>query len=140
MDFTLRAATDADIDEVLRLWEVAAAEPSVTDDGDGVAALLARDPQALLLAVDSEGRIVGTLIAGWDGWRAGLYRLAVHPECRRRGVATELLAEGERRLRALGARKIQGIVLAENSVGREFWQSAGYPHDGRAVRHVKIVP
>ncbi|MFT2543482.1 GNAT family N-acetyltransferase, partial [Escherichia coli] len=72
------------------------------DSAPVVEALLCRDPEAVLV-VRSEGRIVGTVIAGWDGWRAHLYRLAVHPDHRRQGLARVLLDAAEDRLRALGA-------------------------------------
>ena len=42
----------------------------------------------------------GTVIASWDGWRGAMYRLAVLPSLRRRGIAAALVDEGERRLQA----------------------------------------
>jgi hypothetical protein len=74
----IRLATDADLVAILRLWREGTSVVSHTDDPEGLRALLARDPEALLLA-EEEGRLVGTLIAGWDGWRAWLYRLVVAP-------------------------------------------------------------
>ncbi|NEE56178.1 GNAT family N-acetyltransferase, partial [Streptomyces sp. SID8455] len=68
----------------------------ISDDGDGVARLVERDPDALILA-ERDGTLVGTVIAGFDGWRCHLYRLAVHPEQRRRGVGGALLAAAEER-------------------------------------------
>ena len=65
-----------------------------------VAGLIARDGSALLLAVHEE-TIVGCVIVGWDGWRAHLYRLAVHPDWRRRGLARWLLMVAEQRLPSL---------------------------------------
>jgi ribosomal protein S18 acetylase RimI-like enzyme len=121
-----RAATAADISPVLELWAVAAendARPA--DDADKVAALIARDPAALDLAV-LDGRIVGSLISGWDGWRAHLYRLAVHPEARRRGIAHLLLARAETRLRGLGATRIDAMVLEGNELGQALWRAEGY--------------
>jgi ribosomal protein S18 acetylase RimI-like enzyme len=60
-------------------------------------------PDALLIA-ELGGVMIGSLVAAWDGWRGSFYKLVVHPEQQRRqGLATELLKEGESRLRALGA-------------------------------------
>ena len=58
--------------------------------------LVERDLDSLLLA-EAGGRIVGSLIVAWDGWRGSFYRLAVHPDWRRRGVATALIRAGPRR-------------------------------------------
>ena len=101
----------------------------MSDDEAGVATLLARDPDAVILA-EIDGTIVGCVIAGWDGWRAHLYRLAVSPGHRRRGIGLALIAAGEERLRALGARRFEAMVLDDNADGRAAWHAAGYRADG----------
>jgi ribosomal protein S18 acetylase RimI-like enzyme len=133
---TVRAATPADIDAVLAFWRVGAEGTSISDDPDGVAALITRDPEALLLA-EVDGQIVGTVIAGWDGWRAHLYRLAVHPDQRRRGIGTALLEAAERRLGALGARRLDAMVLDRNELAHRAWQAAGYQRDRAWTRWIK---
>lgn len=85
-DLSIRSATPGDLDGVLAFWKVAAEGTSISDDGAGVARLVERDPDALILA-EREGALVGTVIVGFDGWRCHLYRLAVHPDQRRRGWA-----------------------------------------------------
>ncbi|AJC53949.1 putative acetyltransferase [Streptomyces sp. 769] len=67
-DLHIRAGGPADLDAVLAFWKVAAEGSSISDDGDGVARLVARDPEALLLA-ERGGELVGTVIAGFDGWK-----------------------------------------------------------------------
>ena len=80
MAIDIRPAASDDTPAVLAFWRDVAA-PTTTDDAHGIAALLARDPGALLVA-ESSGRIVGTVIAAWDGWRGNMYRLAVDPRWR----------------------------------------------------------
>ncbi len=92
-----------------------------------------------LLVAEADGVIVGALIAAWDGWRGNMYRLAVRPEYRRRGVGLALLRGGEERLRRQGARRITALVGYEDEVASVFWESAGYPQDhqiGRRVRNL----
>src|SRR3989442_12270422 len=100
----IRSATDADLVAILRLWREGTSVVSHTDDPEGLRGLLARDPEALLLAED-DGRLVGTLIAGWDGWRAWLYRLGVAPGGRRPGPPTAVVRHPEEPPRHLGARR-----------------------------------
>ena len=122
----LRPATADDIAAVLAFWADATAEPSSTDDTDGLERLLAQSPGALIVAVD-DGTIVGSVIAGWDGWRGTLYRLAVAPAHRRRGIATALVSEAEQDLHARGVRRMHLIV--GNAGGQDavdFWRSARY--------------
>jgi ribosomal protein S18 acetylase RimI-like enzyme len=136
----IRAATEADADPILRLWRDGTSVVSHTDDVDGVRTLLARDPEALLVAEDEEGkRLMGTLIAAWDGWRAGFYRLVVAPEDRRRGVASALVRRAEEHLRDLGARKVGVVVILDHEHARDFWVEMGYLHEPQTGRFVKLL-
>jgi ribosomal protein S18 acetylase RimI-like enzyme len=131
----IRSAGEQDVAAVLDLWVAARSLPSVSDSPDGLARLLATDPQALLVA-ELGGVLVGSLIAAWDGWRGSFYRLAVSPEHRRRGLATTLLREGERSLRERGAIRLTAIVADDEEGAMAFWQAAGYerqPHRARFV-------
>jgi ribosomal protein S18 acetylase RimI-like enzyme len=83
--------------------------------------------------------ILGVLIAAWDGWRGNMYRLAVRPEHRRRGIGLALVRAGEEHLRRQGARRITALVGYEDELAAAFWESAGYPRDreiGRRVRNL----
>src|SRR6476619_4710687 len=119
----LRPATVDDIAEILTFWTAATAEPSSTDDDAGVAGLLTRSPGALVVAVDG-GAIIGSVIAGVDGWRGALYRRAVAPSHRRRGIATALVNAAEQRLHAQGVRRMHLIVsTAGGPAAVDFWKS-----------------
>jgi len=126
MDAVLRPAAVADVEALLALWEVAAENDArPTDTRAAVDRLLERDADACLVA-EQEGRIVGTVIAGWDGWRAHLYRLAVHPDVRRQGVGAALLAAATERLIGLGATRLDAMVLEGNELGQSIWRAEGF--------------
>ncbi len=130
---TIRSATGDDVEEVLAFWTVATVEDSSTDDVAGVRALVEGAPGSLLLATDDagEGKVIGTVIAGWDGWRGSMYRLAVAPEQRRKGIATALVREGERSLQRQGARRLHLIVGEGGAAAESFWTAAGYRPTGQ---------
>lgn len=137
---TLRAATRADVGGIIELWQVAAENGSrPADTPQAVAALLARDPHALILA-EADGELIGSVIAGWDGWRFHLYRLAVRPSWRRAGVATALLKAAEDRLAALGAARADAMVLGSNDLGQNLWRAAGYTRQDTWRRWVRHLP
>jgi ribosomal protein S18 acetylase RimI-like enzyme len=132
----IRDATDKDIASVLDLWAVAGAPPSVSPSVEGLTRLLAVDPRALLLA-ERDGALVGSLIAASDGWRGSFYRLAVAPEHRRKGLATALLREGERRLRERGVARLTAIVADDDASAMAFWRAAGYEPQQHRARFVR---
>lgn len=135
---SIRAAGGADIRAVLALWRLAESVPSPTDSEPALRLLLDRDPEALLLAA-ADDEVVGSLIAAWDGWRGSFYRLAVHPEHRRRGLATALIRAGEARLQALGAVRLTAIVAAEEPGAAELWAAAGYERQPDRHRFIRMV-
>jgi ribosomal protein S18 acetylase RimI-like enzyme len=138
LDWTIRSATEADIESVLRLWVTAGSPASVTDTREGLSRLLAADRDGLLL-VESGEEVVGSLIAVWDGWRGSFYRIAVHPQRRRQGLATALLREGERQLQERGAVRLTAIVADDDPAAIGFWQAAGYRRQTDRVRFVRLA-
>ena len=84
-----------------------------------------------------EGQIVGSIIGTFDGWRGNIYRLAVHPDYRRRGVARALVAEVETRLARQGAKRITALVEKDQPRAMSFWEAVGYRADERIVRRVR---
>jgi ribosomal protein S18 acetylase RimI-like enzyme len=136
---TTRAARLDEVGAILALWREAGAAPSATDTADDVAAVIASTHSWLLVA-ENDGRLAGTLIAAWDGWRGHLYRLAVHPELRRRGIATALLREAERALEAAGAKRIAATVLVDQPGPVGFWESAGYTEQAGRGRFTRNLP
>ena len=122
---------------MLELWQIAEAIPRPTDTLPNVERMVREHPGTLLVG-EEKGRIVGTVIAGWDGWRGGIYRLAVLPECRRRGVARALVAEAERQLAARGARRLSAMVARDEPQAVAFWDAAdGWSREPRWHRYAK---
>jgi ribosomal protein S18 acetylase RimI-like enzyme len=136
----LRTATLDDVQPVLDLWKVAAEDAHrPADSALALRALLARDPDALILAVDGDV-IVGTVIAGWDGWRCHLYRLAVAPDRRRTGIGRMLVRAAEERFAAFGGTRADAMVLDDNDQAHHAWRAAGYAAQPEWSRWVKPLP
>ena len=137
MPLELRAGTADDVDGLLALWvEAAENAERAPDTREAVMALLGRDPDAVIVA-EHEGELVGTVIAGWDGWRCHLYRLAVRPAWRRQGVASALLRAAEDRFSAVGAARADAMVLHSNGLGQSLWRAGGYRRQDEWRRWVK---
>ena len=138
---SIRRARADEGPQVLALWREADATPSPTDTPLEVTKLLA-EPSAVLLVAEADGRLVGTVIGGWDGWRGNIYRLAVDPAYRRRGIARALVAEAERHLHRMGARRISALVESDHPWATDFWDSlaaSGYRHHERMRRYIKTL-
>jgi ribosomal protein S18 acetylase RimI-like enzyme len=138
-ELTFRSAVPADVDSILLFWKEAAEDSNrPTDTREAVDQLIRRDADALVL-VTSDRSIVGSLVIGWDGWRCHLYRLAVHPDHRRRGIGASLLRRAEERFVAFGGNRADAMVLDGNDSAHEVWSSAGYTQQGEWSRWVKTL-
>ena len=135
-NLSMRACRVEDIEGVLELWRQAEATPGVTDNADDLRRIVA-DSAAHVLLAEVGGHVIGSIIGAFDGWRGNVYRLAVHPAHRRRGVARALVAEVEKRLARQGAKRITALVERDAPWAMSFWEAVGYRVDERIVRRVR---
>jgi ribosomal protein S18 acetylase RimI-like enzyme len=138
-DIAIRLAEDDDLPAVLQLWQEAeVTPPGPTDSLEGLTRLI-HNPGGILLVAMLDGRIVGSVIGGWDGWRGNIYRLAVTPACRRQGIARELVVAISSALFAKGAERISALVEHEHTWATGFWDSLdglGYQRDPKFIRYI----
>jgi ribosomal protein S18 acetylase RimI-like enzyme len=96
-----------------------------SDTPEEIQKKLSRDPDLFLVA-ELDGRIVGTVIGGYDGRRGLIYHLAVALEQRAQGLGSRLMSEVEGRLRAKGCLKCYLIVLEDNPEAMKFYENLGW--------------
>lgn len=70
---------------------------------------------------------------------AHLYRLAVLPGYRRRGIGTALLSRADERFVAFGGARADTMVLDTHDSAHELWSRAGYTQQGEWSRWVKSL-
>jgi ribosomal protein S18 acetylase RimI-like enzyme len=124
---------------VLALWERAGAIPSPTDTLEELQRLVRTHGDGFLVAIRGNA-IVGSVIAGWDGWRGNIYRLAVAPEARRRGLARRLVREAALVMKSKGGRRLSALVERHEAHAVGFWDSLaeqGWARDERMTRYIK---
>ncbi|MEX1345352.1 MAG: GNAT family acetyltransferase, partial [Candidatus Limnocylindrales bacterium] len=121
----IRPYRAADTEAVIALWEACDLTRPWNDPRADIARKLADSPE-LLLVGEEEGRVVGTVMAGYDGHRGWINYLAVAPASRARGLGRALMDAAEERLAALGCAKINLQVREGNDAARAFYEAIGY--------------
>lgn len=87
-------------------------------------------PDLFWLALE-DAKVIGTVMAGYDGHRGWLYAVAVDPDHQRGGVGTQLVRTAEAHLAALGCRKVNLQIRGGNSAVAAFYARLGYDVEPR---------
>jgi len=78
---------------------------------------------AVFLVCEIDGRVVGVVRGNYDGSRAIVHQLSVHPTYQRRGIGTALVKEIVDRFQRMGAPTVSATVTEESL---PFWQKVGF--------------
>lgn len=83
----------------------------------------------LFLVAEEEGRVVGSIMGGYDGHRGSIFYLAVDPDHRNHGWGAALVEEVERRLLERGCPKINLQVRTDNEDAIGFYLRQGFARE-----------
>lgn len=111
------------------LWETAGLGIHVgrSDSPNEIAKKLQQDPDLFLVA-EKNGKIIGTVLGGFDGRRGMVYHLAVAGEYRNHGVGNALMEALEERMRAIGCIRSYLLVTRDNTEAKDFYEKRGWKH------------
>jgi ribosomal protein S18 acetylase RimI-like enzyme len=93
----------------------------------------------MFLVAEVDGQVVGTTMAGYDGHRGWIYSVAVHSDHRRKGIATAMIREAERLLKAIDCPKINLQVMPNNPAAVALYDSLGYAIEDRVSMGKPII-
>jgi ribosomal protein S18 acetylase RimI-like enzyme len=130
----IRAARPSDIPEMRRVMRSAGmlGYPRSYDSPQRIRAVVKRNRQYCLVAED-RGRIVGCVLGTTDGGRLGyMWRLSVDPGCRRRGIATALVRECQKRL-FRNVLSVCANIWQGNKPSEKLFKKLGYKRLGLQV-------
>ena len=113
---------------VLRLWASCGLLHPSNDPKKDIARKQKVNPDLFLIALIG-GKVVGTLMAGYEGHRGWINYLAVDPARRKLGLGRKLMAEAELRLKALGCPKINLQVRQGNQEACAFYEKLGFGNE-----------
>ncbi len=133
MSFAVRSATAADEASVVALWDEGGLIASYNDPVADFRFARAGTSSDVLVALDGEGAIVGSVMVGHDGHRGWLYYVAAAAKCQGLGVGRHVVAAAEEWLRQRGVLKAQLLVRETNTKVIAFYEHLGFETSPRTV-------
>ena len=125
---TTRAFRPGDEGAVVRLWRRCGLVVPHNNPHKDIARKMKTRPD-LFRVGELEGRVVASVMIGYEGHRGWINYLAVDPDHRKRGFGRQLMDEAERLLRAEGCPKINLQVRRTNFEVIAFYEAIGFHED-----------
>jgi ribosomal protein S18 acetylase RimI-like enzyme len=127
----IRPYQPQDEESVVILWnEAFPDDPPWNEPAAMIKRKLAVQPELFLVGAE-DGRVVATVLAGYNGVRGLINHLAVHSSVRRRGVGRLMMQAAEQALAKLGCPKVNLQVRPTNKAVVGFYQALGYSVEER---------
>ena len=135
----IRACRESDQDAVVALWRERGLVRPWNDPVKDIHRKL-RVQRDLFLVGTVDGRLVATVMAGYEGHRGWINYLAVAKKCRGRGFGRRLMDEVEARLLAIGCPKINLQIRRSNTEAVEFYRALGFSVDDSLSMGKRLIP
>lgn len=135
----IRPYSEPDEPAVVALWKACELTRPWNDPHRDIERKLQVQREGFLVG-EVDGRLVASVMVGYDGHRGWINYLAVHPDFQRRGYATRLMTAAQDLLLRAGCPKINLQVRTSNLQAFPFYRSLGFEQDEVLSLGKRLVP
>jgi N-acetylglutamate synthase-like GNAT family acetyltransferase len=119
----IRAFQLSDTDDLVEILQLNGQYRFPQIDGPGAMKRVKACNAAVFLVYEVDGQVVGAVRGTYDGSRAMIHLLSVHPSVQRQGVGTALVKEVVKSFQRRGAPTVSATIT-EKSL--PFWEKMGF--------------
>ncbi len=135
----IREYKEDDQDQVVDLWNRCGLAVSWNDPKKDITRKLMVGRDLFLVCVE-KGKIIGSVMGGYEGHRGWINYLAVCPNHQRQGIGRQLMSIIEVKMKKRGCPKINLQVRGTNKSVIAFYKALGYGNDnvvslGKRLEH-----
>ena len=124
--------------DLVRLWQECGLVVPQNDPLRDIDAKVRFQPNLLYVGL-LDGRLVASVMAGYEGHRGWVNYLAVAPEYQKKGIGRKMMEHAERELLKLGCPKINLQVRTSNKDVIEFYDRIGYSVEDRVSMGKRLI-
>ncbi len=114
-----------DTDAVLAVWSLAGMTTPHRNPRSDIQKKLRHSPESFFVGT-LEGKVVATVMVGYDGHRGWIYSLAVTPDLQRKGIGSQMMEHAESWLRQQGCPRAKLQVDEARGDVTGFYRQLGY--------------
>lgn len=135
---TIRPYLPEDKNAVIELWRECNLVQSWNNPKRDIERKSRVNPELFLVGL-VDGKVVATVMGGYEGHRGWVNYLAVAPAYRRRGLGRLIMEAVEEKIRAMDCPKINLQIRADNLEAVKFYESIGYKTEARVSMGKRLV-
>lgn len=139
INLSIRPYAEGDQAAVIELWHLCFPDQLAHNKPEDDIRRKMKVQKELFFVAESDGKIVGTTLSGYDGHRGWVHLVATYPAYRRRGIGEALMRRCEKELAAIGCPKVNLQVRATNHEIIAFYKKIGYTVEERVSMGKKLI-
>jgi ribosomal protein S18 acetylase RimI-like enzyme len=116
------------LDDVVDLWKKCNLVVPQNDPVEDIHKKVEFQPELFLIGL-LDGKVIGSIMVGYEGHRGWINYLAVTPEHQRRGYGGQLVEKAIEELRKMGCLKVNLQVRKGNTAVIDFYKHRGFKVD-----------
>jgi ribosomal protein S18 acetylase RimI-like enzyme len=129
----IRNAAATDEPRVTALWRASNLVTSYNDPSKDFHFARAKAGSDVLVGLDAEETIVGSVMVGHDGHRGWIYYVASDPKHRNQGIGRSMVEAAEQWLKNKGVVKVMLLVRDTNTPVVDFYEHLGFEAIPRVI-------
>lgn len=129
----IRRATAEDEPRVAALWRASNLVTSYNNPSKDFHFARAKSNSDVLVGLDPEQTIVGSVMVGHDGHRGWIYYVACDPQRRGQGIGRSMVEAAEQWLKNEGVVKVMLLVRETNTQVVDFYQHLSFEIVSRVI-------
>ena len=135
----IRRFKKKDKNSVIALWKDVFNPQKPHNDPELVINMKVSFNDGLFFVACENTKIIGTIMAGYDGHRGWIYSLAVLQKYRRKGIGTKLVKKALNELINLGCVKVNLQINKDNQSVVNFYKKVGFSIEDRISMGKKLM-
>jgi ribosomal protein S18 acetylase RimI-like enzyme len=127
------------LDAVVGLWRTCDLVVPQNDPVEDIEKKMRFQPNLFLVGL-LDGKVIGSIMVGYEGHRGWINYLAIAPEDQRRGYGRKLVQKAIDELKKMGCQKVNLQIRRSNDKVIDFYKNIGFKEDDVVSLGMRLTP